>query len=202
METSKMTISEYADAFASQSPVPGGGGASAVVGALAAAAGEMVCSLTEGKKKYADIEPEIKGIAKRLSEARKKLLELADRDAEAFEPLAAAYKDPDTTDEEMDTLYEKAASVPLEVMRTVFSILDEIKYISENGSRLAVSDAACAALYARAAIESELLNVLINTKNIKVPEIRNEIETEAVSTCEFAEKYCDSIYRKVLEGMN
>ena len=56
METRKMTISEYADAFASQSPVPGGGGASAVVGALAAAAGEMVCSLTKGKKKYADIE--------------------------------------------------------------------------------------------------------------------------------------------------
>lgn len=202
METSKMTISEYADAFASQSPVPGGGGASAVVGALAAAAGEMVCSLTEGKKKYADIEPEIKGIAKRLSEARKKLLELADRDAEAFEPLAAAYKASDISEEEMDMLYEQAASVPLEVMRTVFSIIDEIQFLAENGSRLAVSDAACAAVYAKAAIEGELLNVLINTKNIKNSEIREEIESEAKSTCEYAEKICDSIFRKVLEGMN
>ena len=202
METREMKISEYVDAFVSKSPVLGGGGVSAVVGALAAAAGEMVCALTTGKEKYAGIEPEIRGIEKRLNEAGTKLLELADKDAEAFEPLAAAYKASDVSEEEMDMLYEQAASVPLEVMRTVYSIIDEIQFLAENGSRLAVSDAACAAVYARAAIEGELLTVLINTKNIKNSEIREEIESESKSICEFAEKTCDSIFRKVLEGMN
>ena len=114
METREMKISEYVDAFVSKSPVLGGGGVSAVVGALAAAAGEMVCALTTGKEKYAGIEPEIRGIEKRLNEAGTKLLELADKDAEAFEPLAAAYKASDISEEEMDMLYEQAASVPLE----------------------------------------------------------------------------------------
>ena len=111
---------------------------------------------------------------KRLNEAGTKMLELADKDAEEFEPLAAAYKASDVSEEEMDMLYEQAASVPLEVMRTVYSIIDEIQFLAENGSRLAVSDAACAAVYARAAIEGELLTVQINTKNIK--NCRNESE--------------------------
>ena len=93
MDVRKKTIEEYLELFAGSAPVPGGGGVSSVVGALAAASGEMVCSLTLGKKKFENIEPEIKGIALKLGQTREKLLTLADKDAEVFEPLAEAYKD-------------------------------------------------------------------------------------------------------------
>lgn len=201
MDVRKKTIEEYLDLFAGSAPVPGGGGVSSVIGALAAAAGEMVCSLTVGKKKYENIEPEIKGIARRLNEARNKLLTLSDRDAEAFEPLAAAYKDKTMTDAEMDALYENAAEVPLETMRCIFSILDEIDYLSVYGSRLAASDAACAAVYARAAIAGEILNVRINTKCIKNTEIKTEIEVEADALYKTGIKKCDLIFEKVMEGL-
>lgn len=200
MNTKELQIREYTEMFASSAPVPGGGGVSSVVGSLAAAAGEMVCSLSIGKKKFESIEPELKGIARRLEEARIKLLELADKDAEVFEPLAKAYADKTKPDAEMDMLYANAAGAPLEVMRTVFSILDEIQYVAENGSRLAVSDAACAAAYARAAISGEILNVKINTRCMKDEELRREIESEAEVIYRTALRTCDSIFDKVLEG--
>lgn len=201
MDVRKRTIEEYTDLFAGKDPVPGGGGVSSVIGALAAAAGEMVCSLTAGKKKFESIEPEINGIALRLNEARNRMLTLSDKDAEAFEPLAAAYRDPDKTDVEMDSLYANAAQVPLDVMRCVFTILDEIDYLADNGSRLAVSDAACAAVYARAAISGEILNVRINTKCIKNSEIRNEINKEADMLYDNGIKKCDLIFDKVMKGL-
>lgn len=200
MDVRKLTVEEYMDMFASKAPVPGGGGVCGVVGALAAAAGEMVCSLTLGKKKFESIEPEIKGVTKRLNEARQVLLSLADKDAEVFEPLAKSYKDKTKTDEEMDLLYANAAGVPLDIMRNVYSILDEFDYLAKNGSRLAVSDAACAAVYARAAISGEILNVRINTRCIKNPEIRAEIEGEANCLYENALRKCDEIFDEVLKG--
>lgn len=201
MNTKDLTINEYAAQFASRAPVPGGGGVSSIVGSFAAAAGEMVCSLTVGKKKYASIEPEVRGIAKRLKETREKLIELADKDAEVFEPLAAAYNDKARTDAELDTLYANAAGAPLEVMRAVYSILDEIQYLSENGSSLAVSDAACAAVYARAAISGELLNVKINTRCMKDAELRKEIESEADAIYKTGQQLCDKIFADVLEKL-
>lgn len=202
MDTKELKIREYAELFASSEPVPGGGGVSSVIGALAAAAGEMVCSLTIGKKKYENIEPEIKGTAKRLADARVKLLELADRDAEAFEPLAAAYKDKTKSDAEMDLLYENAANAPLEVMKQVYSILDELKFLVENGSRLAVSDAACGLAYARAAIAGEIVNVKINTRCIKDDEIREEIDNAADALYKTGIEACDYLFDIVLKELS
>ena len=199
MDVRKLTIEEYTNLFAGSDPAPGGGGAAGVIAALAAAAGEMVCSLTLGKKKYESIEPEIKGIALRLNDARDKLLSLSDKDAEAFEPLSKAYRDPVKNDEEMDILCENAAGVPLEIMRVTFSILEEIDFLTENGSRLAVSDAGCAAEFARAAIASEILNVKINTRHIKNQELRKEIDDEADVMYDAAMKKCDMIFSKVME---
>lgn len=198
INTKELKISEYAEMFASNAPIPGGGGVSSVVAALAAAAGEMVCSLTLGKKKFESIEPEVKGSANRLKTAREKLLELADKDAEVFEPLAEAYKDKTKNDIEMDILYEKAASAPLEVMKTVYSILDEISFLAKNGSRLAISDAACAATYARAAIAGEMVNLKINTRCIKDEEIRKELESAGNAIYKTGLEACDKIYDYVL----
>lgn len=198
MNTSEMKIDEYLDAFASGSPVPGGGGASAVIGALSAAAAQMVCSLTLGKKKFAPIEADIRAIAERLETARKRLVELADEDAKVFEPLAAAYSDKNRTDDEMDELFITAASVPLETMKICAGLVDDIKYVAENGSKLARSDAGCAAEYAKTAVRCEILNVKINVNSIKNETKRNALNDEAEAVYKEAVQKLDRIFEGVL----
>ena len=98
----KQVIGEWVDELSSKAPVPGGGGASALGGALGAALGQMVANLTVGKKKYADVQEEImRGLAS-LGRLQGELLELADRDAQVFAPLAEAYKLPAETEEQRD----------------------------------------------------------------------------------------------------
>ncbi|MDR2664773.1 MAG: cyclodeaminase/cyclohydrolase family protein, partial [Oscillospiraceae bacterium] len=86
-----MTYTEFANALASSSPTPGGGGAAALAGALGVALGSMVGSLTLGKKKYADVQGDIERIMESAAALRGELLALIDGDAAAFEPLSRAY---------------------------------------------------------------------------------------------------------------
>ena len=151
---------DFLEVLSSAAPVPGGGGASAAVGAFASALGMMVANLTIGKKKYADVEAEIIERKERLLVLQKKLIELTDKDAEAFEPLSKAYGLPKETKEQIEekervmekALYE-ASIVPLEIMKTVSEVMDELKALGEKGSRIAISDVGVAVLFARAALE-------------------------------------------------
>lgn len=93
---------EFLDVLSSSAPVPGGGGASAAVGAFASALGMMVTNLTIGKKKYIDVEAEMEDIRSRLEALQQELVGLTDRDAEAFEPLSRAYGLPKETEEPED----------------------------------------------------------------------------------------------------
>ena len=162
-----MTIEGYLDVFGSSAPVPGGGGATAVIGGLACSACMMVCSLTVGKKKYADIEEYVKALSDRVKGEREEFLKLADADAEAFEPLSRAYSNKDVTDEEMDTLLENAGNVPLRIMELGVALLEDIRYMQENGSRLAVSDAECAFSMAETVIKNGATLVKCNTSLMK-----------------------------------
>ena len=101
MGFSTSTCTEFVEVLSSKAPVPGGGGASALVGAVGTALGNMVGSLTVGKKKYADVEDEIIECKKEADEIAKEFLELMDKDAEAFEPLSRAYGLPKSTPEEI-----------------------------------------------------------------------------------------------------
>ena len=85
------TVTVFTEELASPAPVPGGGGASALVGAIGVALGDMVGELTVGKKKYADVEEDVKALMVNAQELRRRFLELIDGDAEAFAPLAKAY---------------------------------------------------------------------------------------------------------------
>ena len=172
---------DFLNVLSSKEPTPGGGGASAAVGAFAAALGMMVTNLTVGKKKYADVEEEIIGIRSQLEELKERLIFLTDKDAEAFEPLAKAYSMPKGTPEEIErkeevmesALYE-ASMVPLEIVRTVFEVFGLLKVLEKKGSRLAVSDVGVAVLFARAALEGASLNIYINTKNKKKSNIKSK----------------------------
>ena len=99
MGFSTSTCTEFVEVLASKAPVPGGGGASALVGAVGTALGNMVGSLTVGKKKYADVEEEMWELKGKCDQLQKDFLRLIERDAEVFEPLSKAYGMPKETEE-------------------------------------------------------------------------------------------------------
>ena len=90
MGFSTVPCNEFVDVLGSKAPVPGGGGASALVGAVGTALGNMVGALTVGKKKYADVEEEMKELMAKATTLQDELLHLIERDAEVFEPLSKA----------------------------------------------------------------------------------------------------------------
>ena len=164
-----MVNTEFIEALASKAPTPGGGGASAYVGALASALASMVGNLTVGKKKYADVEERVQAELLELEATRLRLLELIDADAEAFAPLAAAYGLPRGTEEEaaaqraaLQVALVDACEVPLEIMRQCVQVIESCVFMVKHGSVLALSDAGAAVVLAKAALLSASLNVRIN----------------------------------------
>jgi formiminotetrahydrofolate cyclodeaminase len=201
-------IGEWTDMLASKAPVPGGGGASAFGGALAAALGQMVANLTIGKKKFADVEDEIKEYCETLRGLQADMLGLIERDAKAFAPLAAAYSMPKDTEEqraEKDRVMEEnllaASLVPMEIMEKANEILEVVDQLEQKGSRMAVSDAGVAAQFARAALNGAVMNVYINTKSMKNREKAEELNAKARKLIEIGESQADAIYARVLEKL-
>lgn len=198
-------VTDFIEALSSAKPVPGGGGACAAVGAFAAALGMMVANLTVGKKRYEDVEEEIKETLSRLDELKRQLLVLTDKDAECFEPLARAYGLPKGTEEEKakkervleKALYE-ASVVPLELMETLLKVMECLKLLGEKGSRLAVSDVGVGILFAQAALEGASLNVFINTKLMKDQITAQRIDKKAEDMIRQGQEYKDRIYSTVM----
>lgn len=196
---------EFLEVLSSAEPVPGGGGASAAVGAFASALGMMVANLTVGKKKYADVEEEMIEIRSRLETLREELVVLTDRDAEVFEPLSKAYGLPKETQEQKEekervmekALYE-ASIVPLQIMQTVSKVIELLKVLGEKGSKIAVSDVGVAVLFARAALEGASLNIYINTRLMKDREQAEKLNKEADDLITEARKQQEEIYSSVL----
>ena len=166
----KQEIGTWIETLASKAPVPGGGGASALGGALASALGQMVSNLTIGKKRYADVETEVKEICEHLEKIQKDLLDLADQDAEVFAPLARAYSLPTNTEEEratkdweMEKNLLEASLVPLQIMGMAIEVLKDLDVLEEKGSKMAVSDVGVASQFARSAVTGAVMNIYINT---------------------------------------
>lgn len=170
MKMLEQSAVDFIGALSSNAPVPGGGGASATVGALAAALGMMVTNLTIGKKKYADYEEELIRCRSELEGLRDRLITLTDKDAEAFEPLSRAYsltKDAPDYERIMEEALLTASLAPLEIMDTALECAHVLEVLVEKGSRLAISDVGVGIYFAQAAIEGAALNVYINTKMMK-----------------------------------
>ena len=171
MELMNLSCEVFLEDLAGSAPAPGGGGAAALVGAAGAALGNMVGSLTVGKKKYAAVEADILILNRRAAALRKRLEGLVQADADAFAPLAAAYKLPKETPEQqahkaavLETVLEGACAVPLEIMSACCEGIALAAEYAEKGSVMAVSDAGCAALFCKAALQAAGLNVSINTR--------------------------------------
>ena len=162
-------------------------------------------NLTIGKKKYIDVEAEMEDIRSRLEELRQELVELTDRDAEAFEPLAKAYGLPKETEEQrsekervMEKALYEASVVPLQIMKTVFQVMEDLEALGEKGSRLAVSDVGVAVLFARAALEGASLNIYINTRLMKNREQAERLNKESDELIAEAGRLQEKIYTGVL----
>ena len=201
----KEVMGLWLNTLASKAPVPGGGGASAIGGALAAALGQMVANLTVGKKKYADVEEEMWELKGKADALQKELLALIERDAEVFEPLSKAYGMPRETEEEkaakarvMEIVLKDACSVPMEIMEKCCEALDLIKEFAAKGSALAISDAGVGAVFCKAALQGASLNVYINTKSMKNREYAEELNTKADAMLEKYTKLADEVFESVL----
>ncbi|MGN0333636.1 MAG: cyclodeaminase/cyclohydrolase family protein [Lachnospiraceae bacterium] len=197
---------EFLEVLSSAAPVPGGGGASAAVGAFASALGMMVANLTVGKKRYADVEEEIIAIREHLLSLREDLVNLTDKDAEAFEPLSKAYSLPKETEEQkaekervMEVVLYEASIVPLQIMEKVFEAMKDLEILGEKGSKIAISDVGVAVLFARAAVEGASLNIFINTRLMKNREKAEELNSKADQIIEESKKLQERIYQGVLD---
>ncbi len=171
---SQKTVAQFLDELASQAPVPGGGSGAALVGALGAALASMVCNLTVGKPKYADVQGEIQALLAQTEALRARLTALIDEDIAVYYRLSSAYKMPKETEEQkaartaaIQDILRDATKVPMQIAEACVQVLQLCKPIAEKGNVGAVSDAGVAALLAEAALRSAALNVLINLAAIK-----------------------------------
>jgi methenyltetrahydrofolate cyclohydrolase len=169
-----LTIKGFLAETAGNAPVPGGGSISALNGAIATALTEMVSNLTIGKKKYVEVESEMKEIAAKMAVVRDKLIQDIDRDSDAYDLVFAAFKLPKETDEEkakrskaIQEATKKAAEVPMSVAKEITSIMASIAEVAHKGNQNAVTDACVAMMAARTGVLGALLNVRINLSSIK-----------------------------------
>ena len=182
MDMTMESCRKFVEVLASDAPAPGGGGAAALVGAIGTALGNMVGSLTLGKKKYADVQEEIIALKKRCDELQKELLNQVEADDKGFVPLAKAYgipKDDPNRDAILEEATVTACAVPMHIMELCCQALDCVAVFAAKGSRLAVSDAGCAAVCCKAALQAASLNVFINTKSLKNRATADEMNAKA-----------------------
>ena len=176
------TVASFTQELASPAPTPGGGGASALAAAIGISLGDMVGELTVGKKRYADVEEDIRRLMERSQALRIRFLKLVDADAEAFAPLAKAYgipKDNPNRAQVMENALRTACGVPMDIMRACAEALDIIEEFAAKGSKIAISDAGCGAILCKAAMQAASLNVFINTKSMKDRDCAAALEEEA-----------------------
>lgn len=204
MRFTKGSCEQFVEVLASKAPVPGGGGASALVGAIGTALGNMVGSLTVGKKKYAEVEEEMVALKAKSDALQTELLALVEKDAEVFEPLSKAYGMPRETEEEkaekarvMAIVLKEACSVPMEIMRKCCEAIEIAEQFAAKGSSLAISDAGCAAACLRAALFGASLNVFINTKSMEDRAYAEQVNAEAEQMLKTYGEKADAVFASV-----
>lgn len=189
-----LTIKGFLAETAGSAPVPGGGSIAALNGAVATALTEMVANLTIGKKKYAEVDGQMRTIAIEAAFLRERLITYIDKDSEAYDRVFAAFKLPKETEAEIaersraiQEATREAALVPMQVAEEVASVMETIIYVAKKGNRNAVTDACVAMMTARTCVLGALLNVRINLSSIKeeafverMKEKADHLEAEAI----------------------
>ena len=203
MDMTLANCREFVSVLASDAPAPGGGGAAALVGAIGTALGNMVGSLTVGKKKYAAVEAEIIELKTKCDALQTELLNQVEADEVNFLPLAKAYgipKDDPNRDAIMEEATIIACSTPMKIMELCCEAIGYIKVFADKGSRLAVSDAGCGAVCCKAALQAASLNVFINTKTLRNRAVAEEMNAKALGMMAEYGAIADEIFNTVKAG--
>ena len=202
------TIATFLDGLASAAPTPGGGGAAAISGAMGAALVSMVCNLTIGKKKYVEVEAELKDMLSQSEALRAQLTGMIAEDVAAFDAVMGAYGLPKATDEEKAARAEKiqaalkvATDVPLACCRACRAVIDLAEVVADKGNLNVISDAGVAVLSAHAGLRSAALNVYVNAKGLDDRDFADarlkELEGLLGDAGELNEKVYDVVKAKV-----
>ena len=200
MEMLHKSVNEFTAALASRASVPGGGSASALAGALAAALGGMVGELTIGKKQYAAAEPILRELLGQAEELREALLACVEKDAAALAPLAEAYaipKDDPARAETLEACLRAAAAPPMEVLELTARTVELLRSFADMGSPLAVSDAAVGAALAAAALRGAEINVRVNTRLMRDRTAAAALDDRARTIAESALRRAEAVYNDV-----
>lgn len=208
MRFTQRSCEEFIEVLASKSPVPGGGGASALVGAVGTALGNMVGSLTVGKKKYAGVESDIVTLKKKADELQAEFIALVERDAEVFEPLSRAYGMPKETESEkaekarvMESALKAACGVPMEIMEKCCEAIALHREFGEKGAAIALSDVGVGVALCRAALMGASLNVFINTVAMTDRAYAEGINAQTRGMLKIYVPLADEIYDGVLQRL-
>jgi methenyltetrahydrofolate cyclohydrolase len=174
IEIKDTAIDVFLDELASKSATPGGGSVAALMGAQAAALISMVCNLTIGKPKYAEVETDMHALLVKSEALREKLTHMIKADVDVFNRLMAAYGMSKETDAEKDrrsaaiqTVLKDATDVPLTCARACAEAINLSQIAAQKGSVAVISDAGVATMAAYAGLKSAALNVYINTGSLK-----------------------------------
>lgn len=199
-----LTVNDFLKQLSSDAPAPGGGSASALAGALAAALVNMVANLTRGKEKFAEVEDEMVKLAQDAEDIRQQLMSLMEEDTKAFQQVMSAFRLPKETENEKKQRQDKiqeamiyAAEVPLKTAQTALKVLELAQIAAEKGNPNAISDAEVAALLAWAALEGAALNVEINLGSIRDKEEQKKLSGKIESALELGGLRLDEIIASV-----
>lgn len=203
MDWMNSTLSEFTEKLASPAPVPGGGGASALAGAVGAALGDMVGELTVNKPAFASAAEELRRGMEKAQDLRLRLLNCVEKDAAAFEPLSRAYRlpkdDPDR-DAVMERCLKDAAAVPLEIFDLCCEAIELMGIFAEKGSPLVISDAATGAALCAGALRGAAVNVKVNTKLMQdrpyAEAVNAHVDEKLAPNIALAEEIIQKIYRR------
>ena len=201
MSTAEQTCGAFLDALASKAPTPGGGGASALVGALGTALCTMVGNYTVGKKKYAGVEEDVKALMAKAEDIRARLLALVDADAAAFEPLSRAYsipKDDPRRGEIMEQCLRDAAAAPMEILRLGCEAIDLHREMLDKGSVMMLSDVGTGVIFCWSALYGACLNVKVNTKSMADRAYAEAMNREADQLVNQYWKIAEQVYEAVM----
>jgi len=198
------TLSQFLDELASNSPAPGGGSVAALAGAAGAALASMVCNLTIGKKKYAEVQDELKAVLDQTELLRKELTQLIDKDTEAFNSVMAAFGLPKATEQEqaarataIQEATKAATLVPLSVMQTCEKALLHAKTVAQKGNKNSASDAGVAALMLQAGCAGAALNVRINLGGLNDPSFVEQVARESAEIAQKVERTTREVMSEV-----
>ena len=185
MKYAAKQIGEYLKEAGSNSPTPGGGSVSALVGALGVTMGQMAANFTVGKKKFRDVEPRVVEILNKLEDGFDALVTAMDEDAESYAEVNAAYKMPRETEKEKEAR-EKAVQnslhaamkAPLEVCRLSYEMLKSVSELRKIANPNLLSDVAVAAILLHSALRGAKMNVLVNLAGLKDEQVVDEVKEE------------------------